>query len=801
VRAARSVLAAGAFLVATAASAVAAPPIDGPDASLRAAAAAASSALAEDRDAPAQPAYLQLVVNTVAGEPVLVLLDRADVWVAATDLALRGVAPQGGLRRLDGGRELVALASLAPALTYEVDERDLALRITAGRALLGRAGLDLAPLRRPADLETAATSSAILDYGITGTTDRTLSGSGELALGFAGNSARGSVSWRSDGTVVRGLTAIAREAPERLMRFTLGEAAVRPEPLGGAPIVAGLSIARDATLDPYHPRAPLPRATLFAPTPSSLEVWVNGALVRTVPVGAGTLDLSNLPVTTGRNDVRLVLRDAFGRTEAVDTSHYQAQALLAPGLHEYAWSVGAVRERYAVESFAFGEPVLLGAHRLGLTDALTLGARLEASPEVISGGLGAVVAIGLGELQLAASASHRDDPGAAALAAWRLALGHTSLGADLTWASRKYATVAPDVGAPPRWRAGLLAAHSAGRSVGLSLRATAGAAADGARDRRLEAASSLALWRGISLQVAAALSHGSATGTALSGSLSLFYSPAARTSVEASTEVSDGVAVSRTAVQRTRPGDEGLGYRLAGATTRGRTDLSALVEAQGSMGRVEGRYERLGDAGVGSLSATGGLVLVDGGLFASRAVDESFALVRVPGVGGVRAYLDNRPAGRTNAKGDLLVTGLLPGYGNRLSIADADVPIGFTIGRVERMVGPPRRGAVLVRFEVEPVRAVLGRIGLAPTGGPLPRGATLELVVDGRRFTSPIGSDGTFWIEGLPVGPREGRVAWAGGACQVAISVPEDAPGIAELGELGCRPEPVAPERPDDTRL
>ena len=51
--------------------------------------------------------------------------------------------------------------------------------------------------------------------------------------------------------------------------------------------------------------------------------------------------------------------------------------------------------------------------------------------------------------------------------------------------------------------------------------------------------------------------------------------------------------------------------------------------------------------------ASGSIVGIGGRLFATRPVDQSFALVRVPGVPDVRAYLSNQEIGRTNGHGDL----------------------------------------------------------------------------------------------------------------------------------------------------
>ena len=83
---------------------------------------------------------------------------------------------------------------------------------------------------------------------------------------------------------------------------------------------------------------------------------------------------------------------------------------------------------------------------------------------------------------------------------------------------------------------------------------------------------------------------------------------------------------------------------------------------------------------------------IGGSIHATRPVDESYGLIRVPGVSGVRGYLSNQEVGRTDRRGDLLVPNLLPYYGNRLGINDKDIPMDHDIGTTELTIAPPFRG-------------------------------------------------------------------------------------------------------------
>src|SRR5262249_34155119 len=90
------------------------------------------------------------------------------------------------------------------------------------------------------------------------------------------------------------------------------------------------------------------------------------------------------------------------------------------------------------------------------------------------------------------------------------------------------------------------------------------------------------------------------------------------------------------------------GYRADLLQTAGRTVGNAAFQYQGPCGRYEGRVDRIGDEEVKSLSVSGGLVAIGGSFRATRAVGQSFALIRVPGVEGVTGLSSNQPIARSN---------------------------------------------------------------------------------------------------------------------------------------------------------
>jgi outer membrane usher protein len=135
-----------------------------------------------------------------------------------------------------------------------------------------------------------------------------------------------------DGSVVRGLSSVTYDQPGELRRFVLGDAVAGASVLGGSSVLLGFSISREFSLDPYFIRGPLPTLQGFALTPSKVDLYVNGVLVKQDAVKAGQFDLLNLPLATGDSAYRAVIRDAFGREQEVTGRYYFSSGLLAKGL-------------------------------------------------------------------------------------------------------------------------------------------------------------------------------------------------------------------------------------------------------------------------------------------------------------------------------------------------------------------------------------------------------------------------------------------------------------------------------------
>jgi outer membrane usher protein len=311
------------------------------------------------------------------------------------------------------------------------------------------------------------------------------------------------------------------------------------------------------------------------------------------------------------------------------------------------------------------------------------------------------------------------------------------------------------------------------------------AAQDGSIRTRSEAMMSRRLGRHADL-IATAARIDEGRGPRVEASVAVTVMMGGRTS--ATTTISRTADGTRSAVdvQRPLPMGTGYGFQLRGEPEKGGTPAGAL-QYQGTHGRYEVRYQESAGQRNASLNVSGAVVGIGGGVFATRPVRSSYALVQVPGVKGVRGFSSNQEIGRTNGRGQIFVPDLLPYYANVVNIADTDIPIDYLIPRVQETVAPPFRGGVLVRFPVQRVQRSEGRILVVIGGGErVPTYGELVVTAEGRRYASPVGAAGEFYFEDLPVGRHAASVDVGGRACAFTLDVPAADAMVARLGTIRC---------------
>jgi outer membrane usher protein len=648
--------------------------------------------------------------------------------------------------------------------------------------------LDLSPVPRPRDLIIRGDVSAFLNYAVQGSNPGGLSGFEELGMSFDKKLLYTGISQTPTG-ISRGLSNFTVDEPSAMRRWVFGDGFGSTGSLGGSALVGGIGVSRDFSLDPYFVRAPLPRVQGAALTPSMLDVYVNGVLVRREPLPPGPFEIANLPVTNGLSGVRYVVEDAFGRTQEYNSRRYASPSLLAKDVSDYSYTVGFRRDGFGSDSFQYQDtPVLLAQHRLGLTDSVTAGYRLDADTGMLSLGPSFSTALPFGQIDAEFAGSVSDHrPGGAASLAYNFSVRRYSLGASL----RAFTAGYSNASMRPRDDRSLLESNVfATAAVGNRLTLTLDYSATRSRDFGvgdiLQLRADFRITRQAGFFLTASRSRLAGVDPSLGIVASFLYTFDNQTMANSSVTQNASEHVASLGAQRNLPVGTGFGYQVQADT--GSTDrFASTVQAQGPYGRYEASFQRLGSENAATASVSGAMVLIGDRVLFSRAVQDSYALLRVPGVSGVHGFANNMDVGTTDSHGDLLIPNMLPYYGNRLSIRDSDIPIDYEIGKLEQVVASPYRGGALVAFDVHRIQTVTGVVEVAGKGAP--SYGDLQIQSPGKSLESPVGGDGRFYLEGVPAGKHVARVEFKGGACNFDLVVPAEGGSTLDVGTVTCAPE------------
>lgn len=207
------------------------------------------------------------------------------------------------------------------------------------------------------------------------------------------------------------------DMPSSMNTLRFGDAISRPGEWGGAARFGGIQWATNFTTQPQFIPFPMAAVAGEAVLPSTVDVYVNNTLQTRTEVPAGPFSITNVPVLTGQGDALIVVKDLLGREQLITQPFYVAPQLLSQGTHSYSYEAGLIRQNYGLSSFDYGRALVVGTHRYGISDQLTVEVHGEILRQQQTFGVsGSYLWPALGVFNLTLGGSHSDfgsDPFAA----------------------------------------------------------------------------------------------------------------------------------------------------------------------------------------------------------------------------------------------------------------------------------------------------------------------------------------------------------------------------------------------------
>ena len=752
------------------------------------------------------PAVPLLIAPAAREEELLLQVDVNAQGLADTVLVLRGAdgriavpvdsLDRWRLRRPDvaprfsNGAPYYALDAI-PGVTYAYDAAKQRLTITAPAQAFTDTRFANAAERYPAP--TAPQVGGFLNYNLFGSH---ASGESQYAGQFeaglftpygvlvAGLLAQNSADATS---AVRLDTTWTSDFPQRLTTLRIGDAVNVPGAWGRAVRFGGVQYSTNFATQPGYITFPAIAANGQAALPSTVDVFVNNALVAQRPVPPGPFSITNIPTVNGSGNVQLVVRDLFGREQIISQPFYASVSLLKAGLEDYSYEAGFERNNFGVESFDYGRAVASATYRRGITDQLTGEVHGEFARDLAAAGIAAnylITDIGVVSATAAGSGGGGAGTGALGGVGFQRQTGQFSVALQAQWTSAAFR----EIGATPenplplrQWSASLGYQLERLGSAGITYVAQDFRTKPDIHVLSLGYSVGLGPWAFLSLS--AAKTFGTAGNIALGATVTVplgerTLAAASYNGTRSSTQ--GNTSDTSFTLQRSVPAGEGYGYRVI-AHTDG--EIQASGTWQNNIGTYTADVSRFQGANAARLSVAGGIGYVGGHAFLSRQITDSFGVVRVADYPDVGVLQDNQPVGRTNADGYAVLPQLRAYDVNRVSIDEHDLPLDAQVDKLKMEAVPYYRSGLLLDFPVRRSHGATLRIRL-DDGAPIPSGAIVQ--VTGRDEDFPVGLDGEAYVTGLEENNRL-RATWKGKTCEFDAAFPRSPDPLPSLGTFVCQ--------------
>ncbi len=589
---------------------------------------------------------------------------------------------------------------------------------------------------------------------------------------------------------VRLETTYTHDSPQDQHTLRIGDSVTRPGLLGRSVYFGGAQVASNYSFTPGFTGQALPAVRGVSSAPSTVELYVNDVLRQVSTVPAGPFSIDNFPVVSAAGEARVVVRDMLGRETVLVQPFFTHALLLATGHNEWSLEAGRQRLDFGNTSTDYGAAFGQGLWRRGMTDEWTVEGQATATRNLLDLSGGATLLIRqqvLGTIALAASRDRNVGSGQQ----WLLGLERQdqsdSFQVQARGATRGYRELGLDADKlPARGVFGANASHVFDERTTLGVGLVEQRFWD-TTPRTTVASLNLGLRLGerASLNLNASRVIDGVNATALGLTLLV---PLER-------RINAGMLVSRRAGQNDSHvsaaqmplGENGAGWRVLAGHRFGDARAEGGLVHLGEHGTLSADL----NSGAGQTAlragASGALVLADGHGFASRRIDNSFAVVEVPGLPDLSVGVRGLPQTRTGADGVALINNLLPYQANPMRLDPRELPLSAEIDSIEANVVPAWRSAVKHRFPVRSGRSVLLRI-VFDDAQAAPAGATLA--VPGREEVFYVARRGEAFVTGLDeAADRKARVrlAWKGRGCDLEFTLPAlERDDIARLGPLTC---------------
>lgn len=606
-------------------------------------------------------------------------------------------------------------------------------------------------------------------------------------------------------------TTIYFDDRKQLTRLSLGDFITPSSPTSSGGSLGGISYFKHFAIDPYYIYKPTFDIRTYTTFRSEVEVYLDNVLIKKEFVPPGELNLTDLYYYGGRKDIKVLIKDPFGRTEVYSYPMYFSDIMLKKGMREFNYSIGFIRENYSVKSNKYSSLDIVAMERYGYNHFLNLGGRFEAIPSKDYYNINAetILLLGnIGVLGLLGAYSNLDDKTGTALMA-----SYSFQQKNFSFRTTGFASSDNYTGSYKKLNEQIKKSFSTGMNYyipkfgSLSL--------DFIHNKYKDSEKNL-------------INFGYTKS--IKGNISFFASLIKKYEKQNTTEFFIGISIypekdytistryedmkERTAeaiqISKLAPISEGFGYRvtLEHEKTKSSTNtINPYLQLRSSFGVFEAdglmKYTKEKLYENFRLAYSGAVSYVSGTIGLIRPINDSFALVRVNELQNVKVDLNGQAIGKTNKKGYIFVPDMNSYYDNLITVNDKDIPFDYDILTREITVSPWYKSGFCLKFPIERLYRYSGFLigNFEGTKKPLefveiiienkfePQSpketciSSVERVIE-KEIKIITGKDGEFYIENLRPGTYKGKILYKDNEIWIEFNLKDSREYINNIGNI-----------------
>ena len=244
----------------------------------------------------------------------------------------------------------------------------------------------------------------------------------QLNMKFEGSFSVGNTAFEStvdvrDGEFSSDRTRLTYDKPERLQRFTLGDISTGSRNFQENLRLNGLRVSKEFFMNPDLQIRPKANESFELKTDSEVEVLINNTLRQRFYLRAGIYSLEDIGLYDGANNIRVRIKDEFGKITEKTSQQFYASSLLKKDLSLYAFSVGYLsNKQIGADNNLIKNPILSGYYQKGITKDLTMGLDAQISANSYLLGSEMITSAPLGIIKSSVALSGGNDKGSGAAA-------------------------------------------------------------------------------------------------------------------------------------------------------------------------------------------------------------------------------------------------------------------------------------------------------------------------------------------------------------------------------------------------